>query len=396
MERFELNGMWWLPDNPDHRVAGKLTFDPDPRMGITLKTIGASFDAVPKYVKTINLTSEPIKQTIHRFEIILGNTETGKQVTLVDCQISSLSFIVDYDTQTYNIKKIIEGMHVNQKEELLFEQITIHYTNLANWFKSNIMEEVRTIYDKTTIKNEQTPNSVKAEIANWKVTLGVLPGSIHKPFKEITFLYTGSITLRSEINAELSNYEKIENKILVFLMLATNNLLKEDSIEFINISEHSFGKVIRAYSNSRYISNDYYNYGYLFDYSDIEENFDLYLNKWFFLYEKIDITIQLYTTLLYTPEMYIHSKILTLAQALESYHRVLYGGYYLDNDAYKPYKDKLTGQIDQNLEKSHRDSLKSRIKYGNEYSLRKRITLIVESLEETYGDVVLAIIKNKK
>ena len=28
MEKFEYKGMWWTPENPDHKVAGVIKFDP--------------------------------------------------------------------------------------------------------------------------------------------------------------------------------------------------------------------------------------------------------------------------------------------------------------------------------------------------------------------------------
>lgn len=48
----------------------------------------------------------------------------------------------------------------------------------------------------------------------------------------------------------------------------------------------------------------------------------------------------------------------------------------------------MTEQIPNNLDKSHKESLVSRINYGNEYSLRKRLGELVSSL----GEEIKAII----
>jgi hypothetical protein len=69
-------------------------------------------------------------------------------------------------------------------------------------------------------------------------------------------------------------------------------------------------------------------------------------------------------------------------QALESFHRVTKGGKYLNNDDWKPFRTTLSNAISAELDSGHRESLKSRIKYGNEYSLRKRIGELLESLNE--------------
>jgi len=69
-------------------------------------------------------------------------------------------------------------------------------------------------------------------------------------------------------------------------------------------------------------------------------------------------------------------------QALESFHRVTKGGKYLSNDEWKPFRATLANAIPAELDSGHRESLRSRIKYGNEYSLRKRIGELLEGLNE--------------
>lgn len=69
-------------------------------------------------------------------------------------------------------------------------------------------------------------------------------------------------------------------------------------------------------------------------------------------------------------------------QALESFHRVKMGGKYLSNEAWQPYRTALAEKISSELDADHKESLKSRIKYGNEFSLRKRVGELLETLDE--------------
>ena len=69
-------------------------------------------------------------------------------------------------------------------------------------------------------------------------------------------------------------------------------------------------------------------------------------------------------------------------QAIESFHRATMNGKYLDDDAWEPHKNKLLNEIPVELEDSFKSSLKSRLRYGNEYSLRKRIQELLKLFQE--------------
>jgi len=80
--------------------------------------------------------------------------------------------------------------------------------------------------------------------------------------------------------------------------------------------------------------------------------------------------------------MYLEFHFLSLMQALESFHRATKGGKYLSDKSWKPYKEKLVNEIPVELDSGHRESLKNRIKYGNEYSLKKRLGELLRTLDE--------------
>lgn len=77
------------------------------------------------------------------------------------------------------------------------------------------------------------------------------------------------------------------------------------------------------------------------------------------------------------------TELTTLAQSLETFHRNVHGGNYMSPDAYAPLAAELSAQIPSEVEKSHRDALKNRIKYGYQYSFRKRLEKLVRSFEAT-------------
>jgi ApeA N-terminal domain 1 len=77
-------------------------------------------------------------------------------------------------------------------------------------------------------------------------------------------------------------------------------------------------------------------------------------------------------------------------QAFEILHRRLFGGTYVTKDEWQPSYQALVKAIPDSLASDHRESLKMRLHYGFEISLRKRLTLILRGLEERTRSLITA------
>jgi hypothetical protein len=76
-------------------------------------------------------------------------------------------------------------------------------------------------------------------------------------------------------------------------------------------------------------------------------------------------------------------------QALEGLHRSIESGLYVSEDSYRPIEEELVRAIPKNVKSDHRDSLKSRIKYGNEISLSKRLDALTDRLSVPIRKLIL-------
>lgn len=117
-EKFEYQGYWWLPAEPDRRVPGTLKFDPDD--GVGLEVFG-SLES-PKEGATNFL--EP--------ELILGLSLNGRLITLhlrSPGVIPGLPGLVTYSY--YAVDTIFVGEHFERSEDLGFERLSVEYLHLA-------------------------------------------------------------------------------------------------------------------------------------------------------------------------------------------------------------------------------------------------------------------------
>jgi len=95
-----------------------------------------------------------------------------------------------------------------------------------------------------------------------------------------------------------------------------------------------------------------------------------YLDK----HAKLDPVYDLYFSTLYSREMPTRQRFLSLAHALEAYHRAFIGGKYVTDDEYeRTIKPAFLRSIPAELHSDFRVSLQNKLKYLHEFSLRKQV-----------------------
>jgi hypothetical protein len=90
--------------------------------------------------------------------------------------------------------------------------------------------------------------------------------------------------------------------------------------------------------------------------------------------------------------MYLQNQLLSLTQAIETYHRREIGGQYLSDDEFEEFYDELCEVIPDQFDESFQDHLqKGTFRYANEYSLRKRLSQLVSEQENILDELPMDI-----
>ena len=129
-----------------------------------------------------------------------------------------------------------------------------------------------------------------------------------------------------------------------------------------------------------------------FTLNDVQDNLEMYLEKWFEKKEILKPVYNLYFEGFYNNNLSVEQKFLNLIQALESYHRRIEKGKYLSNEEYNNIYNVLVKAIPEEVDEELKERLKGYLKYGNEYSLRKRLKQIYKK----YKKILDNIVDNKK
>jgi hypothetical protein len=389
MEEFEWNGIWWLPDRPQDEVSGNLRFNPAEKT--TLELIG-SFERR----ESLSSFSQP--------DIILGVTSDGKVVTLYKCYESQSRISVPgFVRSSFIVSVIFLGHHFEKKEEVRFSSLSLNYSHLAEWAGiTGIKYRRETDRRGCDVEYEvkySFPERVEAQVGSLTISFDCELTSSGDRLQEVHLRQTTFMKITPEQPLHFDDYMRDACHYLqTFLSLgigrAVRPLIVKGKSEAckarLEDGRETYGDVFVYYAindpprEPRQLNP----FDMLFSFGDISGSFQQCLSNWFDKWQSLQPVYDLYFGTLYHPSMYLQHEFLSLAQAIESYQRRTQNGEYLSHQDYEYVYEALVAAIPQELESDFRVSLKERLKYHNEFSLRRRLRAVLERC----GDITTSLI----
>jgi hypothetical protein len=106
------------------------------------------------------------------------------------------------------------------------------------------------------------------------------------------------------------------------------------------------------------------------------------VEHWFAAFPRFAPVFDLMTSLTYAEPRFADAQFLILTQAAESLHRRMMPGLYVQPSEYDAIRTAVVKSIPETVSDSHRQSLRSRIQFGNEYSFRQRLRELVNGVAD--------------
>jgi hypothetical protein len=165
---------------------------------------------------------------------------------------------------------------------------------------------------------------------------------------------------------------------------------EEISVRAVSIREdvpyepHPMNKLSLLYEQiGKHDCNDIPKHKMLLPYEIIKDEFPEVVNQWLSKSKQAELATNIFC---WSSKMNFHSldtMFMMSAQIAESYHRSLSTGIYMDQDEYEQnILPRLLANIPSELDDDQKMSLKNRLKYGNELSLRKRLQQLFNRIPE--------------
>lgn len=390
MEEFEHHGIWWLPEQPDKKVSGTLKFHP---VGDTSLELIGSF----KDVTELNVFQQP--------NIILGLTSDGKKVTLYECYESKSSLSMPGFLKTsFIVSVVFLGHHFERKENIVFDSLSLNYSHLDEWVGiSGFQQKLDTNSEGHLSRLEISysyPQKVEAQLKDFTISVDyqfAMSGALSEfKLKQTTFL-----KIETPEPTHFGDYMDTCYHVQNFLSLAVGRAVYPLSIKAKTKgcqTTLSDGKVmyndififypVRGFPES---AKQLSRYDMLFSFQDISADFEKCFKNWFAKSDTLKPVYDLYFGTLYNSSMYLQHEFSSLIQAIETYHRRTHDGKYLpDSDFLEEIYPALINGIPAKVSEGFRESLKEKLRYLNEFSLRRRLKEVVEAC----GDITGFLINN--
>jgi len=370
-EEIEYKGYWWLPDKPQEKIVGTLKIAPNGKA--TLELTGSFTD-----IGHINKMLKP--------DIILGFSSDGKQITLYKCiETRKNASIPGFPISLFKVGEVFIGAHFNKADDIKFKKLFVHFIHLDDWVNFFIFEVNEKNGKEITIKSKlglfDLPG-VEANVNGYKISIKIQTIT-YAGQKEIRINQKTFLTIEHEEEVPLGEYWRMVYHIQNFLSLAMNFPVYPLAIVGItktNQQVRIYPFLMKPYETTKAIHFS----DMLFTLRDIYDKFGTFLENWFKKLSIMEPVFDLYFGTLYNPQMHLKHQFLNLIHAIEVYHRRKFGGKYIPDRKYEDLYKKLTEVINGlKVEAPFREALKSKLKYGNEYSLRKRL----KELFKEYGDI---------
>lgn len=387
METFNSDGIFWLPENPNHKLTGRLIFNPVD--GGTLDLMG-TFDVVKSFSGPQSIDA------LHR-DIILG-VIANKEVTLYGCyETGSKLHLPGFMKSSYMVDFIFLGCNFEKSEEIIFESLSLIFTNLEDW--------IGVTGFNNSGKNElsyKKPDNIEIKLNNFDVNFGYLFNKQGTPY-EYHLRQDTFVKIIPEDSTHFDEFlQKFCQPIQNFLSLGIGKAIyplvitgKSEKCKFNPENGDSIYPEVLIFLRTRIPSlhiKRMLPQEMFFSLNDISDELDVCVKNWFEKAEDLKPIYDLYFGAIYNTNMYLEHSFLSFIQAIESYHRRMHDGKYLtDNDYENVYQTLLEVIPRPPVNDDHYQSLRSRIYYGNEYSLRTRL----KNLFKDYEDLLNILIDDK-
>ena len=323
---FSIRGRWFLPQDPTDVVPGELTFSTS---GIELKLDGAF-----KTLAGPTAYEQLLRSDVPKTPVIFGSTVAGEHVTLRQAFASTVG-----SECVFVANELIVGAHVDEAADGNVQFALTELTHLDEWaYAPQFRMEDQSEKERTRFSFPTDP-------------LEILCVEDAQPFRKLTISAGVQQQLhRTELQFKIRTSLRVEFASPQSIMSARTALDRLTGLFSLLVGESVYPKKIRlmVQTDSRPQSIEVFislrrrrvriehAHQMTFPLSQILADAPALIRQWLAQEEKLRPVYNLLLSTVQAPDQYVQSTFLSLTQALESFHRIAYGGEYESKDVTSP------------------------------------------------------------
>ncbi|MEE3935088.1 HEPN domain-containing protein [Pseudomonas viridiflava] len=370
----ELSGFFWVPEDPEKKLAGKLVVKKDG--GVSLEVVGA-------------FNESAVDNDMSNSKI-LGLVDGNEKVTILQCFYTvKVPFEYGLNKSSLVANQLFLG-HCFENQVAGFNYYSFGLDNLDEWagYDGVDVKRFKSTWQRIEFKLPKT----KSFMLNNNMKLSIVFGyKLKGGLGSATIEQSTRFQLYSKQQRPLADFQECAFYIENFISLAINDMAcsrrREVKSTSVYIPPQDRGK--RRMLPVRYIfpSSNYrptpvkvHWQRMLFTLASIGD-LSKALNAWFDIYRNVEPALDLYFSVAHERKAFSHSKFLALAQALETFHRRTNSDTLRSASEFEEFSCKI---LDSSSE-STREWLESKLKHGNELPFRQRLKSLVAPIKKHIG-----------
>ena len=367
---YNLKGQWWIPSDPERKTTGNLE----------LKGYDGAYLEVE-----IAFSTEADRNTLTNYPVLVGVTHSGIEVTLRNCQQTEKPLLLSTGSR-YHIELVFIGRHFQRPGQIKFRAVYLWLHNFDEWLNSSGFT-LPTSFNREEMHIEYCrPKDVELHAnASRRLSAGF---SVYGPKyttvqKSIELRQAAYLKVERKSGKDLRDYMATSRTVQTFLALAIRGTVYPRKVMAVYRDERTtidvfFVPTLRPESSLTSLVD------MVFSYPDVSSEIDSMMNLWFRKWPRLEPLCNIYLGVLYGKELYMENRFLGMVQILETYHRRFIGGQYQNKEEFeKSVYPALVEAIPDHINREYRDSLKGKISFAHEYSLRKRLRDLIRRVPET-------------
>jgi hypothetical protein len=364
-----IKGYWWLPDNQERQLPGEMQY------GLAF---GATLDIYDYFFE-----DGDGRHYGERFTV-WGVTVQGQPVTLFNCYTLNLSISIPgaRSARLSSIFAVIGG-HYRSPEEIRLTEVRVELSYLHQWLWRRGIILSRLPNENGTRVDVHTPPSLfLGEFEGFRFEL-TLSQNITDTFERCEILEKCYLDIISSEPRTFDDFGMNIRRFQQFLALAVCRPVYVLSTkgkpcgmhEATNpTARHTIVEIIYKTSLRGATDENLTPEGMLFSLSDVCSQPNSILRCFFEKYDRLQPVCDSFFITLYNLEMSVQQQFLMLAAGIEAYHRAFKGGKYQEDEEYNQgLLQRFLSAIPELLDNDFKASLKIKLKYLHEFSLRKRV-----------------------
>lgn len=383
-------GYWWYPESPEIKYPGAIRYTEKDGIRLSISAIQnpRSFSVRRSAEMMHGTTRKGDKYTL------LRGFETSSGVSSQDLGLlNKKPYQVGYKELFFNYA--LKGAHSNKPyENIKVRSIHLVPRYINRWFFDSALNFER------TERFEELRISYNPDLKqDYSLNDGTV-FSLHRRLNSYPFAagWDGELELKEEtlLSVDFAKEEYLDDvydyvsaiEDLFTILFSKRSICESLSLELDQVETRKDGDKVDTIPcyvewvlrpNRNIIGEPPHPGDIFFKFKEIQGFFGEVIDNWVSKSRQLRQVRQLYLSAIYSSEQYLESSVLNLSKALEVYHRRFHDGILIEDEMFKKkVLPSLVDAIPDDLDKVVKEVICSRLAFVNEFSLNKRLKILID------------------